>query len=400
MAKYVNRMREKMRDRAKARMDEQRGGGTTLRLPEGYTDVEFYKVKGTRVELDIVPYVVTVKDRPDNVEKGELWHTRRYYTHRNVGSDEQSYICPKATAGLPCPICEYAAAQRKRGADREVLKELRPRARDLFNIVDLDDDGKIKVWDVSAFLFGDKLNTELMDSDDPDNDGFADLQDGRTLKLRFEKKSFNKNDFYAIDRIDFKPRKAYKESILDEVVDLDKMLVIPTYEELERLFYMEEAAPAREEEPEEESPRPRRGRTRDDEDEEKPRGRRAKDEEDEEPEEEEAPRPRRSRKVEEEPEEKPRRGRSRSKEEDSDDDEPEEKPRSRRSKDDDDEEPPRPKRGSEDNDDDEEKPRPRRNRDKDSKECPGGGTFGKDNDKFDECDDCKLWGECNRIAQG
>lgn len=428
MPKYVNRMKEKMRERTEARQAERRGGGTTLRLPDESSDVEFYKVDSTRAELDIVPYVVSVKDRPDGVEKGELWYTRRYFVHRGVGAEENSYICPKATFGKKCPICEYASAQRKRGADKEVLKELKPKARDLFNVVDLEDGGKLKVWDVSAFLFGDQLDRELKESDDGDNDGFADLEDGRTLKLRFEKKSFNKNDFYAIDRIDFKPRKAYKEKILDEVVDLDKMLVCLPYEELERIFYMDEA-PVRDED--EEEPKSRRAApVEDDEEEEAPRSRRSKKVEEDE-DEEETPKPR-SRKHsvdedEEDEEERPsRRGRSRKQEDDEDDeprspkhgsedtdeDEDEEetpKPRKRSRRpepeeDEDEEETPKRSRRTKDEDEEEDEPRPRSRRNRESKskdeDCPGGGVFGKDNDKFDECDTCKKWGECNRAQQG
>lgn len=424
MPKYVNRMKEKMRERTEARMAERRGGGTTLRLPEDASDVEFFKVNSTRVELDIIPYVVSVKNRPDGVEKGELWHTRRYYVHRGVGAEENSYVCPKATFGKPCPICEYANAQRKKGADKEVLKELRPRARDLFNVADLDDGGKLKVWDVSAFLFGEQLDRELKESDG-DNDGFADLEDGRTLKLRFEKKSFNKNDFYAIDRIDFKPRKAYKEKILDEVVDLDKMLVCLSYEELERIFYMDEA-PVRDED--EEEPKSRRATVEEDDEEEAPRSRRSRKAEDED---EEEPKPRsrkRSRDEEEEDEEErpSRRGRSSKQEEDEDDeprspkrgsedtdDEDEEeapKPRKRSRRpepepeEDEEEEAPKRSRRAKDEDDEEDEPKPRTRRNRESKasdeDCPGGGVFAKDNDKFDECDTCKKWGECNRTQLG
>lgn len=431
MAKYINRMKEKMRERAKADIDKRRGGSSTLRIPDGM-DVEFYKVDSTRAELDIVPYIVSVDNRPDGVEKGELWHTRRYFVHRNVGADEQSYICPKATLGKPCPICEYAAAQRKRGADKEELKELKPKARDLFNVVDLDDGGKFKVWDVSSFLFGEKLQKELTEAEDSDNDAFADLEDGRTLKLRFEKKSFNKNEFYAIDRIDFKPRKPYKDKILDKVVDLDKMLVILSYEELERIFYMEDGPTDRSGE-EEDEPKPRRSREREvEEEEEAPRSRRAKrdedaDEEDEprrgrkrsrdEDEEEDAeeePRSRRSRsraeEEDDEEEEAPRRSRSRRDEEEEEEDEPKPRGRSRRAEpepEEDEEEEEKPRRSSrkkqEQEDDEEEAPKERRSRksrNDSDEDCPGGGTFGKDNDKFDECDACKKWGECNRALQG
>jgi len=35
----------------------------------------------------------------------------------------------------------------------------------------------------------------------------------------------------------------------------------------------------------------------------------------------------------------------------------------------------------------------------DAEECPFDHTFGKDNDKFDDCDDCEIWNECNEMKK-
>lgn len=54
----------------------------------------------------------------------------------------------------------------------------------------------------------------------------------------------------------------------------------------------------------------------------------------------------------------------------------------------DEEEAPAPKKSKKVVEEDEEKC------DKDCSKCPFGHTFGKDRDKFDDCDECDVWGEC------
>lgn len=396
MAKYKSNMRKNMRKAAQARAEKSKGGGTTLRLPDGYGDVKFFKVNKPKVMLDIIPYVVSDKRHPDadaGAEVGTLWPSRRYYVHRGVGAEENSYICPLKTFGKPCPICEYASARARQGGDREELKALRPKARDLYNVIDLDDpDKKIQLFDMSGFLFGDTLTKELIDASD-DEQCFAELKGGYSLKLRFEKKSFNRNEFWAVDRIDFVERKKdYKESIIEETVPLDDILVEPDYKTLEKIFLMTEGG-ADEDDEEEERPAKRRARDEEEEEEQPKRKRPSRDEEEEdeedskepeedEDEEEEAPKkPSKKRPAKEEDEDEEE------DEEDSDEEEEEEQPkkRGRRKK----AEPEEEEEPDEEDEEEEEAPKSKKG------SCPYKHKFGTDCDKYEDCDECKKWGACN-----
>ncbi len=396
MAKYKSNMRKNMRKAAQARAEKSKGGGTTLRLPDGYGDVKFFKVNKPKVMLDIIPYVVSDKRHPDadaGAEVGTLWPSRRYYVHRGVGAEENSYICPLKTFGKPCPICEYASARARQGGDREELKALRPKARDLYNVIDLDDpDKKIQLFDMSGFLFGDTLTKELIDASD-DEQCFAELKGGYTLKLRFEKKSFNRNEFWAVDRIDFVERKKdYKESIIEETVPLDDILVEPDYKTLEKIFLMTEGGA---DEDDEEEERPAKRRARDEDEEEQPKRKRpsrdeeeedeedSKEPEEDEDEEEEAPKkPSKKRPAKEEDEDEEE------DEEDSDEEEEEEeqpKKRGRRKK----AEPEEEEEPDEEDEEEEEAPKSKKG------SCPYKHKFGTDCDKYEDCDECKKWGACN-----
>ena len=397
MAKYKSNMRKNMRKAAQARAEKSKGGGTTLRLPDGYGDVKFFKVNKPKVMLDIIPYVVSDKRHPDadaGAEVGTLWPSRRYYVHRGVGAEENSYICPLKTFGKPCPICEYASARARQGGDREELKALRPKARDLYNVIDLDDpDKKIQLFDMSGFLFGDTLTKELIDASD-DEQCFAELKGGYSLKLRFEKKSFNRNEFWAVDRIDFVERKKdYKESIIEETVPLDDILVEPDYKTLEKIFLMTEGGA---DEDDEEEERPAKRRARDEEEEEQPKRKRPSRDEEEEEDEEDSKEPEEDEDEEEEAPKKPSKKRP-AKEEDEDEEEDEEdsdeeeeeeeqpKKRGRRKK----AEPEEEEEPDEEDEEEEEAPKSKKG------SCPYKHKFGTDCDKYEDCDECKKWGACN-----
>ena len=225
-------MRTKVRKRAEER-ENQNSGGFKYNLPD---KTEFYSPKrGTRY-LDILPYKVTVGNHPE-VDKGELWYQRTILVHYDIGPEEISILCPK-TVKKPCPVCEHATQMRKNpDADDEAIKALRPKERELYNVIDHDSDNDApQLWDLSYHNFGKKLEEEIREGDE-DWAGFAELDGGYTLKVRFQEKSFGGNKFLEASRIDFVERdKDYDVSMLDEVIDLDKILNIMDYGSLEKLF--------------------------------------------------------------------------------------------------------------------------------------------------------------------
>lgn len=229
-----------MRDRFKKRAKEGAQKGFSVQLPENVK--RFSPKKGT-YKLDVIPYTVSAKKHPDGVAAGELWCRRPFLIHYGIGVDNKPQVCPR-TIGKPCPICEYYERERKRpGADEDALKEIRAKARELYNVIDLDneDDG-IQVLEMSYHLFGKLLENEINEADDDEVAGFAELKGGKTLKVRFSESSMGTNKFLEATRIDFLDRDDYKKSILDDVVDLDSVFNILPYEELEAVFLEDEGA--------------------------------------------------------------------------------------------------------------------------------------------------------------
>lgn len=350
MSALLDKLRARVKEKIEKKAEKGKGFGL-YSLPE---KVEFFRPqKAGTYNIDILPYKVTAQNHPQ-VSAGEIWFERTVFVHFKIGDEELAYICPK-TIGKKCPICEQRAKLMKDpDADEELVKSLRPKERQLFNVIDLDDkEQKIKIWEISNFLFGEFLEEEIRNGDE-ENASFFFYEGGKSLKVRFKQESFGENTFLKTHRVDFEDRDDYGADILKETVDLDKVLIVLSYEELEKKFLGMEhdeatqaSAVEEDEKPKEEAPPARRRKPavkEESQDDDLPM-------EDEKPAEENPVSVRRRKPVvEEEPaEEAP--------------DEPEEKPSKPAGK----------SSGS---------------------KCPAGGEFGKDCNQLKECDKCDIWDSC------
>jgi hypothetical protein len=229
-----NKMAERARKRAAERESHRSGGSGTLNLPGG---VEYFKPeKKGKYRLDLLPYRVTKKGHPE-VEKGELWYQRTIFVHFGVGADDKAFLCPK-TINKACPICEeWKKLRKSEDADEDMVKALRPKERELFNVIHLDEDEeKVLLFEYSYHNFGRLLEEELEGDGGDEVAGFAELEGGKTLVVKFRKKTIGKNSFFEASDISFEDRDDYDEAILEDVLDLDKILNIPSYEELQKAF--------------------------------------------------------------------------------------------------------------------------------------------------------------------
>lgn len=206
-----------------------------LRVPSG-TPI-FRPTPGIAV-IDILPYV-TGKGNP-YADEGTLHWERTYWAHRGVGANQETILCPRLTFHQPCPICEYRSKLMKEGTDNEeLLRSLAPKQRQLFNIIDRKAKDKgVQIWDISYHMFGKLLDARIRNSEEEDGwERFFHLEDGWTLKLGMEEKSFGSFSYLEVTTVDFKPRPAsYSEEILEQVICLDACFVQLPYEEIKAMF--------------------------------------------------------------------------------------------------------------------------------------------------------------------
>ena len=410
--------------------ERQRAAGSSygyLNLP---TKVSVFSPEpGSRTKLDFMPYLVTDKNHPDRDPEldiampGTLWYKRPFKVHRNVGAgDGDTEVCP-TSIGKKCPICELRAKRLREGAEKSETDELKYSQRVLYVVIPIEHkkfESKPHIFDISQWNFQNMLNEEL--EEDEDNGVFPDLEEGKTLKIRWASKTIGKGKpFSEASRIDFLERDIeYDESILKSIPNLDEVLNVKSYEELEAKFLEMEDDEEDEDErevwdDEEDVKKTKKTRTtrkkkreiEEEEEDEEP------DEELEEDEDDELPVKsftRKKKRVIEEPEdEEPEEDEDEEPEEDEDEEpEPPKKSFTRKKKrsepveeEEEDEEP------EEDEDEEPEPPVRKTNkttRKKTSKSggkdrCPFGHRFGVDANKFDDCDECELWDECDEAKE-
>lgn len=237
-SKKKNRNKRSTAAAAKKRAETHKSGfdNTAFEMPD---DKKLFALKSDKaVRLDIIPY--EVGEGNPWADKGQLHYERTYWVHRGIGVDGTSYVCLAKTCGDPCPICEHRAKLTKDAdADEDLIKDLAPKERQLFNIVNTKDKNKgVQIWELSFHLFGKRLDKEIQNSDEDDGyEKFAELDGGFTLKCGIDEKSFGGRSFYEVSSINFKPREDdYDEDILDQTTCLDDMLIIKPYDELKEIF--------------------------------------------------------------------------------------------------------------------------------------------------------------------
>ena len=321
-----------------------RAGVMNYRKVDG--EIEFFSPQEGRNRINIIPYVIKTKNHP-LVKKGEFEigdkdYVMDIFVHRGVGPSEASVLCLKNTYGKPCPICEQSALLRKQGKEDEA-GALKASRRVFYNVQDLKNPEKLKVFEASHFLFEKELIDEARDDDEGGFVDFADEETGKEIKFRCSKVSKGGFEFNEFKSFSFEDREEnIPDELLESAISFDEIMNVPTYEEVEKILF-------------------------------------GQDDEDES----------------EEPAKKPKHS-----EDDNDlDEDDNEKPAKKSSKDNEEDEPEKPiKKPAKEVDDEEEDEKPvKTSKEKcegDCGKCPFGHKFGNDTDNFDDCDDCDVWDKC------
>jgi len=352
--KKKNSFKGKTRKNADSR--KKSSGFGHLLLPEG---VElFVPEMDTKVDMDIMPYLVSDKRHPDKDEENEIatpgtyWYKRPFKTHRGVGANNETVVCP-TTFGKKCPICEYRDKLRKEGADDEEIKVTKTSERNLYAVFIKNNksnkSNKLFLLDTSDYLFQETFEEQLKDYDEFET--FPDHQSGSTLRVTFAEDSFGGNKYAKPTRFDFVKRKEqYDDEILEQIPDLDKCFKILSYDDLKAKF-LETTNDEDDEDQDDDEIKPSKSK--------KTSGKKVVEEDEDE-------------------------------DEDQDEDELEDE-------DDEDEDEDEPN----DEDEDEDEPPARKRKVTSTKKiapktlvCKFGHKFGVSTDKFDDCEDCKIWHDC------
>ena len=232
------------------------GGGTQkyLSLPKEIQLLNFDETV-KKVQMDILPYIVTDKNHPDRDEQYEIavegspWYKRPIRVHKDVGAKRERHIC-LASLGKKCPICEIQKELFDQGKKEEAVA-LYPQDRVIYFVIPRDSkkhDEIPYVWDMSYKMFQESLK-EAIDEDE-ENENFPSLEDGKTLEVKFHWDTIGDKGkpFPETRHIEFLDRDSLDESILEDLPSLDDLLNVLSYKELEAKFLGEDIDEDKEEE--------------------------------------------------------------------------------------------------------------------------------------------------------
>jgi hypothetical protein len=244
----ASRMADRLNRFAKV---DKSGGASSISVPSN--SVKWEPKEAGVYNLSIVPYIITKPGHPDASLLGEEfaigddWYRRPYGIHRNIGG-KQIVICPKTTFGLPCPICELKWELGKNyEANKAQISALKPKRQVMYNIYVK---GGFQIFDMSDFKFGEMLEKEIEQAEDKSVAGFSLLQNGKTLKVRFVKATYEGRNFFKADRIDFENRPALDVSILEQAPKLDDCVKCMSYEDIKALLAGPVSATTQDDDPE------------------------------------------------------------------------------------------------------------------------------------------------------
>jgi len=200
----------------------------------------FYKPKEGWNKIIIVPFIISSKKHPGVVRKkyeiGDLDYFLDIFVHRRIGLGKDDIVCPQATFGKPCPICQLAEQKKQEGL-KEEYQRLKPTRRVLYNVIDLKDlDAGLQIFEVSYFLFEKELVSASKNYyDDGEIVNFADPEEGSIIKFRAENETFKRTgkDYLVYKNFSFLERQeTIDDDLIAEAVAFDKYLNVLDYDEI------------------------------------------------------------------------------------------------------------------------------------------------------------------------
>jgi len=235
MAKKTKERRKKLSAKKWAKDYKSGTGGFAYSIPEGVERFELKKAGVRRIV--IVPYVAG--EGNPYADPGELHWERTYFSHPRVGPNNESFLCMKGSLGKKCAVCELRAElAQDPDTPRATLDALKPKQRQLWNVLDMNEPEKgVQIWEIAQFSFG-KLLRERVENEDEDEDisSFADPEEGKILKLTISEESYKGRPTYKVAAIDFKKRdKPLSEEVLEGAQCLDNLLIVPKYADVKKV---------------------------------------------------------------------------------------------------------------------------------------------------------------------
>lgn len=191
--------------------------------------IEKYKDEdNTDYKVDIIPYEIETDKHP-NGKKGEKRYNMDLWVHKGIGANKESFLCMKKNYKQPCPICDQFLQLQNEGVEYEEIKHLIAKRRSIYWFLLR---GKLYVADLPFKTF-EELWLDVVDKyDRKGEDIFPVYFDGEGC-TSLEYSTTNKAGIGRYVQFDFSEIEDYNPDLEKQVISLEKLLVIPSIEEME-----------------------------------------------------------------------------------------------------------------------------------------------------------------------
>src|SRR3990170_10002 len=192
--------------------------------------------------IDIIPFLAG--DHDPNTKPGEPNYVLILMVHYQVGANQNAYVCPARNYNKSCPICEYREeVRRQEDYDEDLVKELTPKRRSIYNILCYDNDKEenkgVQIFD-AAHWFMEKHIAPLAKTPvrgaGKSTDMYVAFSDPDTGKsISFTRKGTKRNsEFLAHKFVD----RNYQipDEVLDAAFILDDCVNYSSYDEINLAF--------------------------------------------------------------------------------------------------------------------------------------------------------------------
>lgn len=232
--------------------EPQRGGKKREGIFDfGGKEVKFYKPSFDKEadsninRIDIVPYIITSSKHPlvasGSWKKDKPDYMLEVCTHKSVGPDFATVICPRETYGKKCPICDKMFEAYKAG-DKKAGNALRAKRRSIYNVISRNqgDTDEIMIWDVS-YAWAEKRMIEAKKMEENVTGkkiNHASPITGNTIAFNATLSDLTTKDpIIEPKEFRFLPRETSLVPYIEKAYPLDAMLKVHTFEELEAMLY-------------------------------------------------------------------------------------------------------------------------------------------------------------------
>jgi hypothetical protein len=207
--------------------------------------VNFYKLKVGTNKFNIIPFNASANNplvKSGVMKKGNPDYGLILSVHKYIGVNKDTFVCP-TTYGKACPICE-AAKQAYDSGDAVTGKALKAKQMVYYNIVNpLEDDKGVQLFEFNSWEFERIIkavdNSTRVDPDEVGYTHFADttVEGGRYVKIEATSDPTpNGKERAKPSSISLTRRREPTDEYLSQIVQLDDLVKVLSYEELENVL--------------------------------------------------------------------------------------------------------------------------------------------------------------------